>query len=149
MAPRASATYGDYNVVRTVHAAEEVKDVLNVVDDVAAVTSGGTKLLTSNGLRRFAGNKAVEHFEKHGESVMKALGRTDYNLANYLDDANHVIKTGTWVPELNAYTKLIGGLGSPKAAFVGVDRAVGNITTFHVKSVQELSRSAPSLGWTP
>ncbi len=109
----------------------------------------GTKLLTSGAPRRFLGDRAVQHFEKHARSVMKALGKTEYNLANYLDDANHVIQSGTWAPELNGYVKLVGGPGSAKAAFVGVDRAAGNITTFHIKTVKELSRSAPSLGWTP
>lgn len=80
---------------------------------------------------------------------MQALGKTSYNLRNYLDDANHVIQNGTWVPELNGYVRLVGGKGSAKAAFVGVDRVGGNITTFHIKTVKELSRSAPSLGWSP
>jgi hypothetical protein len=109
----------------------------------------GPKLLTSGGPRRFVGDGAVQHFEKHSGSVMKAMGRTSYNLRNYLDDANHVITNGTWVPELNGYVSLVGGQGSAKAAFVGIDRAGGHITTFHIKSVSELSRSAPSLGWSP
>ena len=51
------------------------------------------------------------------------------------------------MPEMNGYVKLIGGPGSAKAAFVGVNRAVGNITTFHIKTVKEIARKAPSLGW--
>lgn len=80
---------------------------------------------------------------------MQAFGRKSYNLNDYISDANHVIRTGTWVPELNGYVKLIGGEGSAKAAFVGLTRDGVNIATFHVKTVRELARSAPSLGWAP
>ena len=30
--------------------------------------------------------------------------------------------------------------------FVGLDRATNNITTFHIKTVKELTKKAPSLG---
>jgi len=40
---------------------------------------------------------------------MDAMGKSQYNLKNYLNDANHVIQTGQYVPELNGYVKLIGG----------------------------------------
>jgi filamentous hemagglutinin len=79
---------------------------------------------------------------------MQAFGRSSYNLKNYLDDANHVIKNGTFVPEMSGYVRLIGGKGSAKYGFVGLDRASGNITTFHVKSVSELAKKAPSLGFS-
>ena len=68
-------------------------------------------------------------------------------MADYINDANHVIKEGTFVKELHGYVKLIGGEGSAKAAFVGIDRVTGNITTFHIKSISELAKSAPSLGF--
>jgi filamentous hemagglutinin len=80
---------------------------------------------------------------------MKALGQTSHNLRNYVDGANHLITNGTWVPELNGSVRLVGGQGSAKAAFVGIDRVGGHITKFHIKSVSELSRTAPSLGWSP
>jgi len=76
------------------------------------------------------------------------LGRTSYELADYLGDANHVIRTGEWVPELNGYVRLVGGPGTAKAAFVGLNQA-GDITTFHIKTVAELAADAPSLGWVP
>lgn len=98
-------------------------------------------------MRRFAGDEAIKHFDKHGPEVMSALGHDSYSLGNYLDDANHVIRNGTWVPELNGYVRLIGGEGSAKVAFVGVNRQNGNITTFHIKSVAEVAHKAPSLGW--
>jgi len=94
----------------------------------------------------FKGDEAIQHFGKHGDKLMKAFGRSSYNLKNYVDDANHVIQKGTFVPEMNGYVRLIGGKGSAKYGFVGLDRATGNITTFHAKSVSELARKAPSLG---
>lgn len=69
-----------------------------------------------------------------------------YNLKQYIQDANYVIDNGQYVPELNGYIKLIGGKGNAKYAFVGLDRATNKITTFHIKSVKELSKKAPSLG---
>jgi len=96
-------------------------------------------------LARFGGDEAVNHFGKHGKSVMDALGRSSYNLSNYIDDANHVIRNGTFVPEMNGYVKLIGGPGSAKFGFTGLNRATGNITTFHIKSAGELARKAPWL----
>lgn len=114
---------------------------------IALKTGTTTPLLLGQGTRRFVGDQAVRHFQKHSGSLMKALGKDSYNLAQYLDDANHVIRSGQWVPELNGYAKLVGGQGSAKAAFVGVDRASGAITTFHVKTVEELASKAPSLGW--
>ena len=80
---------------------------------------------------------------------MQVLGRTSYSIKDYIEDANHVIKTGRWVPEMNGYVKIVGGSGkSTKAAFVGVRRDNTNVvTTFHIKSVKEISKKSPSLGW--
>lgn len=94
----------------------------------------------------FKGDEAVEHFYRHGNELMQAMGRNAYNLKGYLVDANHVIRTGTWVPEMHGYVKLLGGKGSAKYGFVGLDRLSGKITTFHPKTVSELIRKAPSLG---
>ncbi|WP_235988999.1 hypothetical protein [Aquibacillus kalidii] len=77
---------------------------------------------------------------------MDTMGKNQYNLKNYLEDANHVIRNGQYVPELNGHVKLIGGKGSAKYGFVGLDRNTGNITTFHIKTAKELSKKAPSLG---
>jgi len=87
-----------------------------------------------------------QHFDKHAKKIMKAMGKNQYTIKEYLEDANHVIRNGQYVPELNAYVKLIGGKGKAKYAFVGMDRKTGNITTFHIKSAKELSKEAPSLG---
>ena len=113
------------------------------------VTKSGPKLLThAPKTRFFKGDEAVKHFEQHGSELMGAFGRKSYNLKDYLNDANHVIKNGTFVPEMNGYVRLIGGNGSAKYGFVGLDRATGGITTFHTKSVSELARKAPSLGFS-
>ncbi|EOI03140.1 hypothetical protein UAY_00887 [Enterococcus moraviensis ATCC BAA-383] len=50
---------------------------------------------------------------------------------------------------MNGYVILVGGEGSVKYAFVGLDRATGNITTLHLKSIKELAKRAPSLGLIP
>ncbi|MCP4745963.1 MAG: hypothetical protein GY874_07455 [Desulfobacteraceae bacterium] len=94
---------------------------------------------------KFRSNEAGIHFSEHGNSVMVALGKKSYSLVNYLDDANHVIRHGTFVPELNGYVKLIGGQGSAKFGFVGLNRATRHITTFHIKTAKELAKKAPSL----
>ena len=39
--------------------------------------------------------------------------------------------------ELNEYVKLLGGEGSAKYTFIGMDQ-VGNITTLHIKTVTDL-----------
>ena len=98
--------------------------------------------------RFFKADGAVEHFDKHGSELMGVFGRSSYNMKNYLDDAHHTIQNGTYVPEMNGFVRLIGGEGSAKYAFVGLDRATGNLTTFHVKTASELSKRAPSLGIT-
>jgi len=96
----------------------------------------------------FEGDKAVEHFTKHADEVKQVLGESSYNIKNYLEDANHVISTGQYVPEMSGYVKIVGGQGKAKVAFVGVKRNNPNIiTTFHMKSVKEVAKKAPSLGW--
>ncbi|MDD7886035.1 RHS repeat domain-containing protein [Flavivirga sp. 57AJ16] len=111
---------------------------------VIKTANTGVKLLTQ-GVRSFKPGSALTHFNKHGSSVMKALGEKIYTLTKYIDDANHVINTGTFVPQLNGYIRLIGGKGSAKYAFVGVDRATGAITSFHLKTVKELAKKAPNM----
>ena len=56
--------------------------------------------------------------------------------------ANFIVENGTFVPELNGYVKLIGRQGSAKFGFVGLNRATGNITAFHIKTGAELARKA-------
>jgi hypothetical protein len=97
----------------------------------------------------FKADEAVSHFDKHAESIMNAMGNKSYNLAQYVDDANHIVQNGTWVPEMNGFVKLIGGQGSAKFGFVGVERGSSAITTFHIKTASELAKKAPSLRITP
>jgi RHS repeat-associated protein len=109
---------------------------------------GRDGVLVHNCKRFFKGDQAVIHFDKHANGIMKALNLKSYNLKDYLNDANHVIQTGTFVPELSGYVRLIGGKGSAKYGLVGVDRTTGQITTFHIKTVSELAKKAPSLGFS-
>lgn len=85
-------------------------------------------------LMRFQKDEANEHFEKHCVEIMKTLGYSSYGIKEYLVDANNVIHTGIYIPELNAYVQVIGGVGQyARCAFVGVDRLHERITTFHIK----------------
>ncbi|WP_169055905.1 T7SS effector LXG polymorphic toxin [Bacillus pumilus] len=111
-----------------------------VAKRVKKTTTGADDLI------KFKGDQAIIHYEKHSKEIMDAMGKNQYNIKNYLKDANHVIHKGRYAPELNGYVRLIGGKGSAKYGFVGLDRKTGNITTFHIKSVKELSKKAPSLG---
>lgn len=111
------------------------------------LAGGASRMLGEGGGKflKFGGDEAVTHFSKHGKSVMDALGESSYNLKNYVYDANFVINKGTFVPELNGYVRLIGGQGSAKFGFVGLNRVTGNITTFHIKTAGELARKAPNM----
>ena len=77
------------------------------------------------------------HFKKHGNQIAKILEKENYTVKNYLEDANYIIKHGEYIEGLNGYLKFMSG---KKYGFVGLDRTTGNITTFHIKSVQELSK---------
>ena len=55
----------------------------------------------------------------------------------------HLLKNRQFVPELNGYVKFIKG---DKYGFVGLDEYAETITTFHIKTVSELIKKAPSLG---
>ncbi|MEK5340604.1 hypothetical protein NSQ19_12985 [Weizmannia sp. FSL W8-1119] len=126
-----------------------VKIPYNVMDELGVRIQKATEERWGNSSRKlfkFKRDRDIKHFEKHSKEIMDAMGKSQYNLKNYLNDANHVMKTGQYVPELNGYVKLIGGKGSAKYAFVGIDRITGNITTFHIKSVKELAKKAPSIG---
>lgn len=89
---------------------------------------------------------ANSHFNKHAKEIMDTLRKNSYNLKEYIDDANYIIKNGQYTPELNGYVKFMGGKGHAKYGFVGLDRKIGRITTFHVKGIKELEKKAPSLG---
>ena len=125
--------------------ATEAKVGTEITESVGkSVVTSSTSNAAKKGVK-FAGDEAVAHFTKHAKSVMNALGKSSYNLKNYVADANHVITSGTFVPQLNGYIKLIGGPGNAKFGFVGINRATGQITTFHIKSVKELAKAAPGI----
>ena len=104
-----------------------------------ALSSGANRLV------KFSKDEAVKHFNKHSKEIMSVFNKTSYNLKEYVEDANHVLRNGTYVPEMRAYVQLIGGKGSAKYAFVGLNKS-GEITTFHIKTAKELAKKAPSLG---
>lgn len=97
---------------------------------------------------KFKPGQDLVHYQKHRERFFRAFGDYSYNLKNYVEDANFVVKNGTYVPELNAYVKIAGGRGDAKVVFVGLDRVTPEITTFHLKKVSRLELSVPSLGFT-
>lgn len=85
----------------------------------------------------------AQHYGAHGKQIADVLGETNYSMQRYLEDANYIIKCGTYVPELYGYIKFMRG---EKYGFVGIDRITKDITTFHIKKVPELMKKAPSLG---
>ena len=85
-----------------------------------------------------------EHYGRHGQEIADVLGDPNYSMEKYLDDANYIVNNGTYVPELNGYVSFMNG---KKYGFVGLDRATGDITTFHIKNISELIKKAPSLGF--
>lgn len=92
-------------------------------------------------LIRFQKDEVNEHFKKHSVEIMKALGYSSYGIKEYLIDANNVINTGIYIPELSAYVQVIGGVGQyARCAFVGIDRFHNRITTFHIKKIRELKK---------
>jgi RHS repeat-associated protein len=78
------------------------------------------------------------HFGKHGGDVMKGLNKNNYDIKNYLNDANYIIKTGQYIPKMNGYIKFMGKDGRANYGFVGMTRDGKNITTFGVRSVNRL-----------
>ncbi|MBW8309095.1 MAG: hypothetical protein K0M45_05595 [Candidatus Paracaedibacteraceae bacterium] len=96
---------------------------------------------------KFVKDIGEKHFYKHSPSIQTALGKNSYTYKEYIADANYVINNGVYAKELNGFVKIIGGKGNAKVAFVGISSQENIITTFHIKSVSEVARKAPSLGW--
>ncbi|WP_159245401.1 RHS repeat-associated core domain-containing protein [Tenacibaculum maritimum] len=91
-------------------------------------------------------NLAIDHFNKHSKSIMKLTGRNIYNYKQYISEANHIIKNGTFLPQKNAYVKFMSGYGGKaRFGYVGLDRATGSITTYHTKSLSDIVRIAPDI----
>lgn len=116
-------------------------DDLESIAKAAGRTKKGMPLL-------FDADNAVRHFKDHADQVKKVFNKPSYNLKEYMVDANHVVKTGQYSKEFNAYVKIVGGPGDAKAAFVGLKNAGENISTFHIKDARWLSKKDPSLGWS-
>ena len=125
---------------------KNVGNNIGAIGDIDKIAKTASK--TSDGISRlFRADAAIEHFGKHNSEVMTALNKAAYNLKDYMIDANSIINNGQYVKELNAYVKIIGGTGEAKAGFVGLTQDGKYLTTFHIKTVKEIARKAPSLGW--
>ena len=73
--------------------------------------------------RAFKKGEDIRHFDKHGTEISQTLGIQNYNVGQYVSDANSVILNGVFTPELNAYVSIPGGTGGAKGLMAGVDRA--------------------------
>jgi len=141
----------EHGVVMAEFATEITASIL-VSKGLSSIASRGTSALVNETVSvsklgkyfSFSGDQGLIHFRKHGLSVQNSLGRSAYSFGDYMNDANYILQKGTFIPELNGYVKLIGGSGSAKYGFVGLNRETGNITTFHIKTAKELSKSAPN-----
>ena len=80
-----------------------------------------------------------EHFEKHSSEFEGMFKTSD----EYLKGANYVIENGTYVPEMNGYIRFFGAEGKVNYAFVGMTSDGSAITTFGLRSAQELAKKIP------
>ncbi|MEM7110010.1 MAG: hypothetical protein AAF519_17415, partial [Bacteroidota bacterium] len=89
---------------------------------------------------KFGGDEAVVHFGKHADQIMKITGKTAYNLKNYVDDANWIIRNGTYSSKLNGYYHYMGNAakGESLFGFVGLKNGGSTISTFHIKTATQL-----------
>ena len=101
---RAAVTETAQAEVKAARAIQEVEKIASTPTVAPGEISKITKQI------HFSGDEALNHFNKHGEGIGRVLGKEKYNLQDYLDDANHVIQSGRFVPECNAYVKLIGNM---------------------------------------
>ena len=65
----------------------------NGCNTVSEMGAEGAKRVTK--ALKFAGDEATVHFGKHAGEIMKVTGKFEYNLKNYVDDANRIIQNGT------------------------------------------------------
>lgn len=148
---KVGSKFASSKALTTASKLEDAAEALGEVQRVEKIAEKAQQAAVVAGAKQsfgliFKGDSAVSHFEKHAKQTMDAFGHVSYNIKQYILDANHVVQSGKYVPELNGYVKLVGGPGAAKYAFVGVDRAGKSITTFHIKSIKELAKKAPSLG---
>lgn len=89
---------------------------------------------------KFGADEAIEHFGKHSSDIMKVLKKTEYSLKNYVDDANWILKNGTYSPSNNGYFYFLGNSskGESLFGFVGLKNAGTSISTFHIKTAKQL-----------
>ena len=138
------------------------------IQDVAAAVAGrqvakyNSSVPTGNGMKwgngtqkAFKPGELERHYSKHGQQVANALNESNYTMEQYLKDANYVIQTGEYSSKNNAYYKYVGfsksgnRKGRTKYAIVGLDKVTGEITTYHIKDIENMREWDSSLGINP
>ena len=91
-------------------------------------------------LLKFTGDEAIKHFYKHADQIMKVLKKSSYNLKDYINDANWIIKNGRYSEKFNGFYYYLGNAkkGESLFGFVGLKNNGQNIATFHIKTATEL-----------
>ncbi|NOU19200.1 MAG: RHS repeat-associated core domain-containing protein, partial [Bacteroidales bacterium] len=118
---------------------------LPIGDVVGLVAVGGARLgkllFATSKVFKFGGDEAVIHFGRHASQIMQVTGKASYNLANYISDANWIIRNGTYSSQLNGYYYYMGNsarTGESLFGFVGMKEGGTLISTFHIKTVTQL-----------
>ena len=138
------------------------------IQDVAVAVAGrqiakyNSSVPTGNGMKwgngtqkAFKPGELERHYSKHGQQVANALNESNYTMEQYLKDANYVIQTGEYSSKNNAYYKYVGfsksgnRKGRTKYAIVGLDKVTGEITTYHIKDIENMREWDSSLGINP
>ncbi len=96
----------------------------------------------------FTPAEAVLHFNKHAHKFKALFGRVTYDLADYLVDANRLMKSGRYVEEVNGYVQPIKGAIPAQVEFLGLDATKLRITTFHPKDLADFYERVPRLRGT-
>ena len=132
------------DVVDFARTAGNAEDAIDILHDTQRVTEniGEVAETTVKNLNFDSAENLLDHFTRHNSQFGDMFTSAD----EYLEGANYVINNGQYVPELNGYIRFLGNGGKANYAFVGLKNAGQNISTFHVKSVRELSK-IPSLGF--
>ena len=82
----------------------------------------------------------ADHYARHGNE----FGDMYSSAKEYAKGAKYVVKTGTYIPEKNAYIKFIGMGGKANYAFVGM-KAGGRVATYHIRDVAKLVKDGISM----
>ena len=126
------------DVVDFARTAGNAGDAIDILHDTkkAAKNIGEVAETTVKNLDFDSAENLLDHFTKHNSQFGDMFTSVD----EYLEGANYVINNGQYVSELNGYIRFLGNGGKATYAFVGLKNAGQYISTFHVKSVRELSK---------